>query len=342
MKELLKLQQQVVPDLLKVLDVRYTILRNIKYREPIGRRLLSSVVDLSERIIRSETNFLKDQGLIEITAAGMCITENGENVYRGLKDMMREVKGLNFIEEELKSALKIKNVVVVNGNVNSDMSLRSQLGKAAANYLKQTIKSNCVISITGGRTIKDVVDSFPSMSKFSGLKVLPGRGGMGKEAEIQSNTLVEILANKLDATYELLHIPDNLSHNSFNAILEEAEIKEIYRNIRNSDILLHGIGIAKEMCEKRSLTMAMRDEIIKCGAIGEAYGHFFNSCGDIVYSMPSIGIPKDNIENIPNIIAVVAGIEKVDAIIAIEKNRMNSTLITDEVTGKEILKKIQG
>ncbi|MEG1254175.1 sugar-binding domain-containing protein [Clostridium sp.] len=338
MDHLLKLQQQIVPDLLEILDVRYTLLRNIKYREPIGRRLLSSIVNLSERVVRSETNFLKDRGLIHISSSGMCITEEGETVFRGLKVMMREINGLNFIEEEIKKLLRVRDVIIINGNIDEDSTLYTELGKAAANYLKQVIKDDNIISLTGGRTVKEVVYNFPTNTKFKNLKVLPGRGGMGKETEIQSNTLVEIIANKLDATYELLHIPDNLSNNSFSALLEEVEIKEVYKQIERSDILLHGIGLAKDMCDKRSLTEEMKHEIMGCGAIGEAYGHYFNSSGDIVYSMPSIGIHKNDIENIPSIIAVAAGVDKAEAIIAIEKNRINSTLITDEATGKEILK----
>ncbi len=54
--------------------------------------------------------------------------------------------------------------------------------------------------------------------------------------------------------------------------------------------------------------------------------------------MPSIGITKDRIENIPNVIAVAAGIEKAEAIMAIQMDKLNSTLVTDEATAKEILK----
>lgn len=338
MEELLKMQQKLVPELLQVLDVRYMLLRNIKYREPIGRRLLSTVVNLSERVVRSETNFLKSQGLIEISASGMYITDEGEEVFSKLKPFMREINGLNFIEDELKKLLRIRNVIIISGNISEDSTVFTEIGKAAANHLKKILGDNIIISLTGGRTVKGVVDNFTTTKRFKNIKVLPGRGGMGNETEIQSNTLVEILANKLDGTYEVLHIPDNLSKNSFEALLKETEIKNILENIGNSNILIHGIGLAKEMCEKRNLSMDIKSKIIECGAIGEAVGHYFNNDGDIVYSMPSIGITNDKVKNIPNIIAVAAGVEKAEAIIAIEMNSENSTLITDEATGREMLR----
>ncbi|WP_346940735.1 sugar-binding domain-containing protein [uncultured Clostridium sp.] len=338
MEKLLKLQQKVVPELLEVLDVRYIILKNIKYREPIGRRVLSTIVNLSERVVRSETNLLKAQGLIDIKSSGMYITEEGNEVFVGLKAFMKELSGLNFIEEELKKLLKVREVIVINGNVAEDSTLYTELGRVAANYLKSIIKDDIIISLTGGRTVKEVIYNFTPMTKYKNIKVLPGRGGMGKETEIQSNTLVEILANKLDGTYELLHIPDNISSDSFKALIKESDIKETFKHIEKSNVLIHGIGLAKEMCDKRSLCNDVKDRILELGAIGEAYGHYFNSKGEVVYSMTSIGITKDRIESIPNVIAVAAGIEKAEAIMAIQMGKVNSTLVTDEATAKEILK----
>lgn len=338
MEQLIKLQKQLIPDLLEVLDVRYKLLRNIKYRQPIGRRLLSATVQITERIVRSETNFLKDQGLIDITSAGMTITIDGEDVLNGLRDFMRETNGIDVLETQLKKSLGVHQVIIINGNVEEDDTLFEEIGKAAANYLKQILHDNITISLTGGRTIKEVVDKFPVLPKYKNVRVLPGRGGMGKETELQADTLVEVLANKMDASYEQLHIPDNLSQTLFDAMLKEGEIKEIFNAIKNSEVLLHGIGLATEMCKKRSLTGEIKGKIIQCGAVGEAFGHYFNEDGEVVYSMPTIGISKEHINSIPRMIAVSAGAEKAEAIAAIEKGRSNSVLITDEKTGRAVLK----
>lgn len=338
MEELIKLQQQIVPDLLEVLDVRYKLLRNIKYRQPIGRRLLSASVQMTERVVRSETNFLKDRNLINITSAGMNITKEGEDVLNGLREFMREVNGISHLENQLKLLLGVHQVIIVNGSIDEDDTIYEELGKAAANYIKQILCDDIIISLTGGRTIKEVVDNFPILQKYKNIRVLPGRGGMGKETDLQANTLVEILANKIGASYEQLHIPDNLSQNLFDAMIREDKIKYIFKAINNSNILLHGIGLAEEMCTKRSLNEEVKNKIMSSGAIGEAFGHYFNEDGKIVYSMPAIGIHKDEINKVPRMVAVAAGIKKANAIAAIEKGKSNSVLITDEATGREIFK----
>ena len=64
MKDLLKIQQKLIPQVIELMERRYSILRQISLSEPVGRRTLSNILDISERVVRSETEFLKEQGLI--------------------------------------------------------------------------------------------------------------------------------------------------------------------------------------------------------------------------------------------------------------------------------------
>ncbi|MCQ4699299.1 transcriptional regulator, partial [Paeniclostridium sordellii] len=59
------------------MERRYSILRQISLSEPIGRRTLSNMLDISGRIIRSETEVLKEQNLINVAGSGMTVTEEG-------------------------------------------------------------------------------------------------------------------------------------------------------------------------------------------------------------------------------------------------------------------------
>lgn len=342
MENILKLQQKLIPELLEVLKIRYKILRNIKYYQPIGRRLLATNINLSERVVRSETNFLKEQNLIEVNTIGMSITTEGEEVLSGLKLFIREINGIQGLEREIKEKLKIKDVIIISGDVRNDETLLNEIGKAASSYIKDILKDDIVISLTGGNTVKKVIDELDRISKFNNIKVLPGRGGMAKDIETQSNTLVQRFADKLSAAYELLHMPDNLSHSAFQMLLQENDIKEIFQQISHSYILIHGIGIAETACKKRNLPEEIKIKVEDNGGVGEAYGHYFNIDGEIVYSMPFVGIPKEQISEVENIIAVAAGVEKSKAIIAVEKNRANSILITDEATAREIVNILKG
>ena len=341
MQEILSLQKKIVPELVVVLDKRYSILRTIYYNQPIGRRVLANQLDLSERIVRSEINFLKSQNLIDINTPGMTVTEEGQEVVDKLKDFIHEIKGLSDIEKNIKSFLGLKDVVIVPGDVKKNKSILKDIGKATANYLKSIIRDNNIIALTGGNTIKEFVEAVPKMSNLSNVLVVPARGGMGRKVEIQANTLAASLAKKLNGSYKLLHIPENLSLSLLDTLLKEKEIKEVIDNIHKADILIYGIGEALVMAEKRDVSKEEYDKLKELGAVGEAFGCYFNKDSKVVSENTSIGININEARKINTHIAVAAGENKVDAIIATMMNNHNAVLVTDEAAGRKIVEYIK-
>lgn len=341
MQEILSLQKKIVPELVEVLDKRYSILRTIYYNQPIGRRVLANQLDLSERIVRSEINFLKSQNLIDINTPGMTVTEEGQEVVDKLKDFIHEIKGLSDIEKNIKSFLGLKDVVIVPGDVKKNKSILKDIGKATANYLKSIIRDNNIIALTGGNTIKEFVEAVPKMRNLSNVLVVPARGGMGRKVEIQANTLAASLAKKLNGSYKLLHIPENLSLSLLDTLLKEKEIKEVIDNIHKADILIYGIGEALVMAEKRDVSKEEYDKLKELGAVGEAFGCYFNKDSKVVSENTSIGININEARKINTHIAVAAGENKVDAIIATMMNNHNAVLVTDEAAGRKIVEYIK-
>lgn len=337
MEQLLKLQQKIVPELIELLEKRYNILRTIYYNQPIGRRVLANNLGIGERIVRTEINFLKNQDFIEINTPGMSITKNGEEIIDKLKDFIHEIKGLSDIEDAIKESLKLKDVIIVPGDVCEDKTVINELGRTAASYLKSAIKSDSIIGVTGGFTIKEVIDNMPKMTHVKNVMVVPARGGLGRNVEIQANTLAAKLADKVEGNYKLLHVPENLSDKAMNTMMEEEDIKNILDTIHNANMLIYGIGRADQMARRRGLSSEEIQKIEQVGAVGEAFGYYFNKRGDIVYATSSIGARIDDISNIETRIAVSGGKNKAEAIISTEINNNNSVLITDEGAAREIL-----
>lgn len=336
MEEILKIQQKIVPELIGLLEKRYNILRTIYYNQPIGRRVLANDLNLGERIVRSEINFLKNQNLIEINNPGMMVTSDGEQIIDKLKDFIHEIKGLSELEILLRDRLKLKSVIIVPGDIEEDKTVTKELGRITANYVRGIIKSNDIIALTGGSTIKEVIDNIPRISNLKNVLVVPARGGMGKNVEMQANTLAASLANKIGGSYKLLHVPDNLSDKALDTILHEKEIKEVIDSIRNANVLIYGIGIADEMAYRRGVTAEKLKELQSMGTVGEAFGCYFNSIGEVIYSTPTIGIYNTDIRKIDNTIAVAGGKRKAEAIVATIVNNENGVLITDEGAARQI------
>lgn len=335
--DIFKLQKRIVPELMEILERRYCILRNIKYNQPIGRRVLASNLSLGERTIRNEVEFLNSSELIRVCNEGMYITEEGGEIIESLQNFIHELKGLKETEEKIKEYLNIKKVYVVPGNYEDDKNIIQEVGRTSALYLKEILKDHMIISLTGGNTIKEVVDNMPKINKLKNVLVLPARGGMGRNVGTQANTLTAILADKVSGSYKLLHVPDNLSENALKAILEEPSISEIIKNLKKSNVVIYGVGRADEMAEKRGLTKELRDEILKKGAVGEALGNYYDIQGNIVYKHTTIGINEEDANEMQYSIAVAANCKKAEAIIGALKDKENSVLIIDEGTAERIL-----
>ncbi|MGL4875814.1 MAG: sugar-binding transcriptional regulator [Clostridium sp.] len=338
MQDIIRLQKKIVPEIMEVLEKRYNILRTIEFNEPIGRRVLSNELELSERIVRTEISFLKAQGLIEINTPGMTVTESGKEVTLKLESFIHELRGLYDLEVKVKEALNVKKVIIVSGDVDSNFNILKDIGKAAAKYLKSVIKEDSIIALTGGSSVREVIESFPKINKYSKVLVVPARGGMGKKVETQANTLAGDLAKKLNAQYKLLHIPENISPEILDTLKEGKEIKEIVQSIHNADILIYGIGEAMKMAQKRGISEEKISKLNDLEAVGEAFGCYFNKDSKVVSETTAIGINISNAREVATHIAVAGGKSKVESIIATQLNNTHAVLVTDEAVGHEILK----
>ena len=337
LQKILKLQKQIVPELVDILEKRYTILRTIYHNAPIGRRMLATKLNLGERIVRTEVNFLKEQNLIEISTPGMTVTSEGITILEGLKGFIHELKGLSKLEQKVEELLNIKKVIVIPGSVRQDKNILQDLGKAAAVYVSKTIKDKDIIAITGGSTIKEFVDNFPKTHNVQDVLVVPARGGMGRKVETQANTLAATLAQKLDGNYKMLHIPENLSEEIIQSLYKQNDIKDVIDCVKTANILIYGIGRADKMVLKRGISEEKQKELIDQGAVGEAFGCYFDKYSNVLSTSSAPGINIKNLENVREQIAVAGGDDKVNAIISALYNNEKAVLVTDECAAEKLI-----
>lgn len=330
---------KIIPEGILALERRYEILKAVHYSEPIGRRVLSLNLNISERIIRTETDFLKQNGFIKVTSLGMEITSEGHNIVRELENLIYALRGLTEIEKEVSKILNISKVVIVPGDTDKNEMVKKDIGKAAARIFKGIIQPGNTIALTGGTTVLQMVNAIQPLNNiYEDVFVLPARGSIGNKVEYQSNTLASQLASKLGADYKLLNIPDHLSKKSLDSISKEPEIKDTLQKVSNTDILIFGIGNALRMAKRRGLPEPIIDFLRRKQAVAEAFGYYFNLQGKIVYSSRSVGIQLDEINNISYMIAVAGGSSKAQAIMAAGHLLKKGCIVIDEGAANEIIK----
>lgn len=332
-----RLLKKFVPEFIDLFKKRYTILQSIYMDGPIGRRSLAASLDISERTVRSETDFLKDAGFIDTDVSGMMITPKGKSILEGLKDFSDDIFGISKLEQEVKEALKLDKVIIVSGDVDEDPAVQRELGRAAARYIMEIISKDSVIAVTGGSTMASVANALPKAKEKTNIVVIPARGGMGREVENQSNIIASIFAKRLGGQYRMLHVPDQLGAEAVETLLNEPDIQEVINWLKDAHILVYGIGRAEDMARRRNLSDGLKRQLRDAGAVSEAFGYYFDSKGEVVYASNCIGLKMDDLKHIPKIVGVAGGRQKAEAIISIYSHWRAGVLVTDEGAAYEIL-----
>ncbi|WP_099159930.1 sugar-binding transcriptional regulator [Virgibacillus ndiopensis] len=338
MRTLIDLQKRLFPDLLEVMQQRYTILNSVQLFQPIGRRGLAEHTSLTERNVRAEVDFLHNQGLINVTSKGMLIKEEGKVVVDQLSSFMKEVMGLSVLEKQLMDKLQVRQVIVVPGNSDNHEWVKQEMGKACVSFLKSSIPTNQTIAVTGGTTMAAIAKTMTPLDESEHYLFVPARGGIGEQVENQANTIVAEMAKKAKGDYRMLYVPDPLSETSYQTMIQEPSINEILELIRGADVVLHGIGDAKTMAKRRKTSEQVIQELDENNAVSEAFGYYFNETGDVVYKVRTIGIQLEDLKTVDCVITVAGGHSKGQAIASYFKQGKSDLLITDEAAAEQILR----
>ena len=338
MKDILILQQKIVPELIEVLERRYTILRNLSLLQPVGRRALALKLGLGERLVRGEMDLLREQGLISSDTAGMSLTEAGETLISQLAEIFSDLQGLTGLEQQLQNIFKLSRVIVVPGDADQDATVKKELGRATARYIREILQSDSILAVTGGSTLGEVAKAMAGYKFQCQATVVPARGGLGEDVEVQANNIAARIAKVIGGSYRLLHVPDNIGPEAMRSLSMDPKIRELTNTIKSAEILVHGIGNADELSVSRGDLPVETRRLLEGGAVGEAFGHYFALDGSTVHTIHSLGIRLNDLSKIKHVIGVAGGRNKARAIIAVISNRHEDVLITDEGAAREIIK----
>ena len=331
------LMQKLAPDLAQEIELRALVLERIGALQPVGRRLLAARLNLPEREVRTVAMLLKEHGLVSLDAAGMTLTPQAEEILPLARLFSRDLRGLTKLEMQLSQLLHVDKVCVVPGDADRDDHVLSEVGRSAAARLRSYLQTGSTLAVTGGNTIRSVAATIPHSAAMN-VMVVPARGGIGRSVETQANTVASEIAKKLGGHHRLMHLPDHLDEQTLGEMRKLREIDETLTLLERADVVLHGVGRADEMAQKRQLSNRTAAEVLRKGAVAEAYGCYFDRDGKLVESVSIVAHDLGALKPKCAWIAVAAGERKADAIISVMRSRPHVLLVTDEGAAKAILR----
>lgn len=328
----------LLPELDRLLYSRYSMLQSIQLNGPIGRRMLAELLHRTERDVRNEVSVLQEKKLINVSQKGMMITNLGYEVLEKLKHYFYDVSGLAMKEKLLSGKLHLSQVTIVPGDVDTNQGVKNFLGREASLYLLAHAKPKSVVAVTGGSSVAAIQRHLVDTSPFNSLKFVAARGGMKGNVRLQANSIAASFAEACGADYHTLYLPDTLSDKAYQLMMDEPVVRETVELYDAVSVVIHGIGTAEEMGKRRRMKGKDYEKLLKSGAVGEAFGYYFNAEGEVVQRMQTVGIQLEQVKKSELILAVAGGKSKAKAIEAYFKIAAPHTiLITDEGAADEIL-----
>lgn len=330
------LMQKIAPDLAQQIERRALVLERIDALQPVGRRLLATRLNLPEREVRTVAALLRERGLLELDAAGMTLTPEAAEILPAARRFSRDLRGLTKLETALSKLLDVPKVYVTAGDVDQDPQVLVEVGRIAAGKLRSLLTSGSTLAVTGGQTIHEVAQALQNGASMN-VMVVPARGGIGRALETQANTVASEIAKKLGGHHRLMHLPDQLDEHAMAEMRKLSEVTETLELLQRADVVLYGIGRADDMGRKRQLPPDVLADVLRKGAVAEAYGCYFDAGGNVVFSASTVAHDLGKLKPGCAMLAVAAGARKAQAIRAVMKSRPQAMLVTDEGAARAML-----
>ena len=337
---MLAILQKVLPEAFETMLRRYHILDVINREEPIGRRLLSERVHLTERIIRKEVDALKINRLITSTSAGMSLTIDGHETLDELSELLESYTQFYDMEKELAKRLGIQACVIIPGNLDEDSTVLPKMADQTVEIMNRLLgDKKQIISVMGGTTLNEVANYMDSdLGKNRELLFVPARGGLGDDPMIEANVIAQRMAQQTGGQFHGLYAPEYVHEQIYQELLKEPEIKNTLQLVESASLILYSIGNPIEMAKRRGLNESTLQLLIDKKAVAEAFGEFIDKDGNIVYKLSNIGLQSSSLQKIEHIVTVAGGSKKANAIKSYLKTAPSHTwLVTDEAAANKIL-----
>lgn len=249
------------------------------------------------------------------------------------------VQSLNSLQDFLIKQFHLKDALVVPKNTeSSDLQI---LGEFAAQYLSKKITSNSVIGVSWGRSLAHTIQSLPNQNQRHGITVVPLIGGpTGRlKNDYQSNRLVYIMAEKLNAKGESLNCPALVSSKALkDELISNPNTQVVLNYWKNLDYALVGIGSNlitnlnqwKEFYKDSNFTTLLK----KTNAVGDILSRPYSQDGEIIKSskLNVIGLDLNSLKEVPNVIGVACGKNKIRSILGALNTGVLDVLITTDIT----------
>lgn len=271
------------------------------------------------------------------------------------------------LETELRRRTGLRRCVVATNKPRALYGTSSRLGYVSARYLESQLTGVGLLGVASSRSLSALADSLaeahrPELTVVDLLGCLPaGRSGdtgrsrdTGKSregarvGEGSGPNTAQLIAARLDAVFRPLPAAFVYKSGSArDAALHSELVQDSLDLGPQCDVALVGIGSMQRFDGTgvySPVTVQQLQILAAQGAVGHLCGHFIRADGSLVDAEDTsamLGIGFAELRQIPQRIAVAAGLHKIAPIAAAISGGMISELVTDHATAADLIQQLQ-
>ena len=253
-----------------------------------------------------------------------------------------------LLETELKRRFGLKEALVVTDlydNQDAEIAIK-RIGEMAAGYLDRILEDGDAVGLSWGRTIYQMVRQLkPSVPRKLEIVQLVGNATEEYLSQKELPVLVQEMARAFQARYSLLYAPLYIENDIVRKeLMKERIIRTALEKAKKVQYVVTGIADMKAGGGVNTwegyLTPRKKEELIRKGAVGYLCGYFFDREGKKINDRLNdwiIGIPFEDLQQVPQVIALAGGWDKTQAIYAAIKGNLIDCLITDSRIAEKLI-----
>ena len=292
----------------------------LHYLDDVSRIEIAERLDISRFRVARLLQRAKETGLVAITIndAGVPDTD---------------------LSDRLQQALNLKECVVVRSG-SSSMTMREQVGIAAAEVLSHTLQRGEILGISWGRTLTSTASHLSNLPRISVVQLAGSLSGDLGSSPVEVARQVSLRSG--GAVYPIFS-PLIVTHaDTAKALRSQPDIAAAFGLFDSVTTAILAVG-SWSSGETQLLDVLEPQEasrLRKAGAIGDVAGIIIDKEGRVVdptFQARCIAVSDDQLRRVPRSLAVAAGSGKAAATIAAVRGGMVNGLVVDSDLANAIL-----
>lgn len=253
------------------------------------------------------------------------------------------------LERELMEVSGLREVVIDSTTSDNAEAVLARVGMTAAELLVSKLRPGMSVCLTGGKGVSACVAGLRGVPHVKGLKIVPATGLVQGKHYTDVNHVAATMARAFGGeAAQMLSPMFAETHEQREMIIGMKTVGRVLEAARSADLAVVGIGAlrgrATSYFDLHRDMPAEEGELLASGAMAELLAHVLDATGKVTdYNRNRlvVALSPDDLAKIPISIGIAAGLEKAEAICAVIRGGYINTLVTDEVTARDVLARLK-